>query len=1123
MADPVYVEDTIATPKPQTYVEDTVGGTTSRPTNPKPPANQWAAFAQNTRQGVVPHIKQAATAALKGLNVPVSAANAVLGAPERYVSGLIGAHQGGQHGFVGDVGSGLWGAFHPNSQATLDTQGEHALGLDKLADMVGKGMHGDVPMEIPIQGTMVPVMVNIDTVRKIGLDTLYENITDPVNLLFGAGAIRRTAAKAGEGLIGKGLSALATGLEAPGRAGAKAYEAIPRVTEGAVNKLGSGMAKVVNTVSPGRMDPERMGRSGTQLLNLVRSSPYARRSLTTSASRGVEASENYADDVLHRLEADRDRILREHGDELTKYDEQLAEYKAQKVARDAGEIGTDVPEPVRPHVPQVARQLANRFAYLEGTPAVRKAAIAAGYVPTEEEKLLPTTDILPTFKDEYAPQTIGFDATEGLVPEGEQVGRTRIKTGQPGFTKRQYAEEPDTPLVDRLKTRTDAGLAQLGGVQRLLHKQIALKGMANIGLEGMAAFNPDIERTQNILSRLKMHGAPASQIAKVERLLVRQHDAAAASRAALITKVRHGEEIVPLGETLGQTIPEHDTYAGEAGKFITQKQLRKQLEPRALRNLGMTPGKMSALEGAPKSVPFTASSKPKTTQSLQSFLKGRESTRYYRDMQVAMANRVATRVAEGMQKLVDAEHQGAQGAQGAAEQVAQAGQRGITRGETIAGQAHPVMEDLPPGSVSRRAQGVAKRQETQLGKMQANVAKTATQTSEAATKYADLRKAATARKIMQLQRVQKVVDKLAASATGAQATMLKRDASLLSEIVGREQFNQGLQLFNDELDRQVNRYLNQVVPKGYIAHAFQPTYHEPDITFLTGMSTLSKEAMYFNPLVHGFKNIGVRQALGPAGVAGIIRATAFGLGAAPDARAAAEEELRSVGALAHYVTPEQEAGESVGAKISRAAKGTTQALDTDERIALWQTLKHSDELDPFTGKAYKDLPPIERGAVVNEVLGEYAHQSNLSKWLRRIGVPFPHWRLSLIAMMTRAMLTQPQRVNMAIRGMQGFDRDVFAKDPYDLGFYTPIDTGLEGMDPATWGQFTQGMLGPLSILFGNDTTTQRLEKALNIMTLGVSGAAGIDPYKSSKTQNVPWWERAGAGEFGSYFRPKPKP
>jgi hypothetical protein len=134
----------------------------------------------------------------KAAKFPMEAVGAVLGAPQRFVGGLIGAHQAGQYGALPVLGSALYEVGHPSQQGQFDIQTERGLGLGEL--------RSDDPR---FRGKL----------RNFALDFGVENITDPLNLLFASGALRRGAMRLGGAAISGGSDLLenllnrATGTE----------------------------------------------------------------------------------------------------------------------------------------------------------------------------------------------------------------------------------------------------------------------------------------------------------------------------------------------------------------------------------------------------------------------------------------------------------------------------------------------------------------------------------------------------------------------------------------------------------------------------------------------------------------------------------------------------------------------------------------------------------------------------------------------------------------------------------------------------------------------------------------------------------------------------------------------
>jgi hypothetical protein len=263
--------------------------------------------------------------------------------------------------------------------------------------------------------------------------------------------------------------------------------------------------------------------------------------------------------------------------------------------------------------------------------------------------------------------------------------------------------------------------------------------------------------------------------------------------------------------------------------------------------------------------------------------------------------------------------------------------------------------------------------------------------------------------------------------------------------------------------------------------------------------------------VHAPKNVGTLETIGPAGFTAIMRGIGYHLGENREKYRSLLARLERTGGIAHFESDEEMLG-----RAGRWGRSRTQAMDSTLRAALLDYLDNSSDIDPFTGMAYRDLPDYEKAAIINEELGEYEHRSEAARFLEGLGIPFPHWRLTMIARVLRSILQRPHQMNLYLRHVVLFNRDMMAGAPYEMGFYTPVDTGLEGLDPFTFNRWVQGLHGIL------DLATGRYRATLGPASMVLGGT------KAQREQGagLPLWERllllGGESAFGVYPRGRPK-
>lgn len=157
--------------------------------------DQLAASHQQQSQPAKPSLLQRAEKIGKTVftaqSLPMQGVNAVLGAPQRAIAGMMAEGAKKDYNPLGQLGGAIGGVFHPNDE-NIENQAESLIGVDKLKSK-GTGFG--------------------DKARNFGVDMAFQTATDPLTY-FGPGigrAIGRTAegaARIGESTgIGKGVKA----------------------------------------------------------------------------------------------------------------------------------------------------------------------------------------------------------------------------------------------------------------------------------------------------------------------------------------------------------------------------------------------------------------------------------------------------------------------------------------------------------------------------------------------------------------------------------------------------------------------------------------------------------------------------------------------------------------------------------------------------------------------------------------------------------------------------------------------------------------------------------------------------------------------------------------------------
>ena len=1093
---------------------------------------------------VLPTLKKVGGTVAKTLGVPLTAANAVLGAPQRFESGAIGSEEvgakPGEHrtlpvtGILGAnavvptlgntlidpgtrkaFGAGMWGVLHPNSQAQLNVQGERATGIENLFDKILPKAGDNVPITFTftVGAAPVPITLTGGQWKQLGKDTVYENATDPINLMFLAGAARRTATKyIGTGL-GKVADALATTAEAVPAAGAHAYSAIPGAVERAGNFVGGHLARLatagikvpdiakteralaaarqagddaevqrlqsllnqqrvqVSHGSIGRAYRERQrgATAGTQFVNLVRSNPHIRRAFTQEATRSTETGDNIANNYVRSLEQHADQVFHENEQAIVDAENaakaRRAALRAQGNMRSATEVQSEIPPAVR--------QLTKQLAYVRGTDAVKAQVIADGYVPTDFEKNLPTIGTLTAYKPDYVPHHTLIDTPQDLLPGEERTGPYRVNPATQGIHSQLIPEPEEVPLLARLRNKVSMDIREMSpSGNNMLAKSIHLNGLRDQGIPGLSLIAPDIELTQRQLESARMADDQA-QVARLSKQLDTQRATAAAQKAEMLSRIRQGvedEPLVPLGHALEET--------GQSGQYLTQAQLEKAKFPQALENLGLTPerlGEIHGTKGAPDAnTPLMKyGSREKQLDTRQAFLSGRQSLAAHRAAISERTNKAVQTISDNIARIVNAD---------------------LSRAERTA--------QRTAEATQTRATRMASSYESKLAATQgAGPRALVNDVARPAQQAAELAQARAAKLVPALERQRDRLIAFAKTVEGQDKRILEHDARLLDYVVKGEKYNAALASAHAEAERLAALELDRMVPKAWVRQYASGKVAQPAITGFTLPTKIAKMFMFMNPFVHGGKNIPVLRAISQGTTFSSIVDT---IGMPAKEEASLVERLKNSGGLTTYREPlPADAGKFAHAK--NELRGITEAMDTRIRAGMLKDLDKSDELDPFTGKPYKSMNDYEKAAVINESLGEYQHESELSRTLSRYGFPFPHWRFTMMARILKAMMTQPHRMNLAIRTMLDFNRDMFSKDPYQLGFYTPIDTGLEGLDPATVTKFLTGLGGPTGWLTQRGNIMQRIEKLGATLPLGgpLEAGLGLDPYGNKATKRMP--------------------
>jgi hypothetical protein len=1022
-------------------------------TSPPPTAHRGPSTWQNELRG----LKNVGTAASKALTFPLQAIGDITGAPQRFVSGIIGSPE--DTGAAG-LGSAMYEVFHPSQQATFDVQGERRMHLDKWFEGISK-LPGDtpIPLTLPGVGGAAPITITntAEQWKQMGRDTIYENITDPVNLLFGAGAARRGVAKVGEKAF-QSLGELATSLgERGGPVGGlvKSMRVAPDL-KAALRPRAAGTAMAMENSANAQADAIEAEQKSFIAKLEAAAKPW------TDAHNAMVAAAGHPDpSLMGRLQDARDAIAVKPSDVF---------------ANNRNEI----------------RRLLNQDAYVIGAPHVRAEALAHGFKPTAQQINNPVLNILGGYRDEYLPNKSWF---EDLPDEEHDTPATlqmqRMRPGVAGFTKHRYGpnDVPEEDLIPTLAKRLQKGVAQ---VRRHLGKQQILNTYAPIMpnlaktdqmIQAERAANPASPRLTRLLS---LRDAQTAKIAQIE---------------AQLAATNRGQEPVSFADFLEKR--------GMTALNPQKQALQTTAWRQALRNKRITPATMAQM-GAPGAKVPKPFSKELDVTGAQRFMRGQQMAADKAQRLADEAARAEGKTAQGVGKASETgvEKVGKQG-WATATNVASAGQKGITRAERIA---------------TRAGKGA------DIGRLQASAAKTATQTSEAAT--AGAKKVGETAAKTHANVTKTLADSLTLAKRAALRAQKARTAAdkATAEVQRRMAYNAAWNAINDEATSVMRTLLDRDVPKGLAEHLAPPPTKSTGVPLLKGVSEVVRQQFFANPIVHGVKNEGTLAILGEAGFKGAVHGIAIALGYGGKEQYAKDvARLQAMGAASNMAAAPTDTGKIVGtfARIAKPMKKLTSRFDMGQRMALLHWLDTTNEVDELSGKPYAQMSDLEKASVINDTQFEYQHTSAASKALRSVGAPFPHWRTTIVATMARQMMKRPHVINLLARTVNDANMDFLSGEPYEFEPGLPAEDVVKPLSASYWANYFGPLTETLKIAGNKQMTAGQKAGAIlynqePYLRL-IGEPLGISPYHSKATSKVPPVANALAESFGSYFQAKPKP
>lgn len=240
----------------------------------------------------------------------------------------------------------------------------------------------------------------------------------------------------------------------------------------------------------------------------------------------------------------------------------------------------------------------------------------------------------------------------------------------------------------------------------------------------------------------------------------------------------------------------------------------------------------------------------------------------------------------------------------------------------------------------------------------------------------------------------------------------------------------------------------------------------PNPSPLKELSDASREALFSVTSIPHKKNISILQALGPAGLGGIVRGARYArkLKRGDPALAERVKQLEGIGGTEHFIrNPESDspfaAFGPAGRWLARRGTAVGEALDrfdTGQRLALQDAL------------AKRGVTGFKAGGQIRDTLGDYKSKTQLVDLLRnQLGAPFPQWHLGIVPKAVgKALVENPNAAHLLTRGENLTNKDVM--EPMfgaDLHVGGPLEEGLQfwnmpfGLERYLGSQSDTGPLG----------------------------------------------------------------
>jgi len=175
-----------------------------------------------------------------------------------------------------------------------------------------------------------------------------------------------------------------------------------------------------------------------------------------------------------------------------------------------------------------------------------------------------------------------------------------------------------------------------------------------------------------------------------------------------------------------------------------------------------------------------------------------------------------------------------------------------------------------------------------------------------------------------------------------------------------------------------------------------------------GLRNAAKQAIIWDPLTHGFKNVG-QMAYMAGGLPAVLRGIYHMVKGVPPE---VEQRLESMGAMAPNYAEKGKSG------IKGHIEDFAHRLEAGWRAGLADTLEQ--KLGPPKTEAEKYI----RGWMINDHIGDYRNQSAFVKFFEGLGGPFVAFRLGIVPQnAVRTLKEHPQRLAELYRAQQDLNEN----------------------------------------------------------------------------------------------------